>query len=173
MKVDVGGSAVHGGAMKIASNKVATIEYSVRSEEGDLIDSSGEQPMAYLHGHAQIIPGLEKALEGLAAGEKTETTIGPDEGYGARDENKVVKVERSQLPDDLSPEIGMILGATGPDGQTIPLWVVGLEDDTVVLDGNHPLAGRSLSFEAEVKEVREATPEELQHGHAHGEGGAH
>ena len=164
---------MHAEPMKIGSDKVATIEYSVRSEEGDLIDSSGEQPMAYLHGHAQIIPGLEKALEGLAAGEKTETTISPDEGYGVRDENKVVKVERSQLPDDLSPEVGMILGATGPDGQTIPLWVVGLEDDTVVLDGNHPLAGRSLSFEATVKEVREATAEELEHGHAHGEGGAH
>lgn len=159
--------------MKIATDTVATIEYTVKSEEGDLIDSSGDQPMAYLHGHAQIIPGLEKALEGLSAGERTEATITPEDGYGVRDENKVVKVEQEQLPDDITPEVGMILGATGPDGQTFPLWVIGVENGHVTLDGNHPLAGRSLSFEATVKEVRPATPEELEHGHAHGEGGVH
>jgi len=159
--------------MKIGSDTVATIEYTVRNETGDVIDASGEQPMAYLHGHDQIITGLERALEGLAAGEKTEATIGPEDGYGERDEDKVVKVERKQIPQDIDPEVGMVLGATGPDGQTIPLWVIGLEGEHVVLDGNHPLAGKSLSFEATVKQVREATPEELQHGHAHGEGGAH
>lgn len=161
------------GVMKIASDTVATIEYTVRNETGDVIDESGDQPMAYLHGHRQIISGLEKVLEGLTPGEKTEAVIAPEEAYGPRDEGKVVKVERKQLPADIDPEVGMVLGATGPDGNTIPVWVIGLEHEHVVLDGNHPLAGRSLSFEATVKEVREATPEELQHGHAHGEGGVH
>jgi len=100
--------------MKIGSDTVATIEYTVRNETGDVIDASGEQPMAYLHGHDQIITGLERALEGLAAGEKTEATIGPEDGYGERDEDKVVKVERKQIPQDIDPEVGMVLGAPAP-----------------------------------------------------------
>ena len=159
--------------MKIAADTVVLLEYAVRDEGGSLLDTSGDQPMAYLHGHDQIVPGLEKALEGLSAGENVETTIAPAEAYGERDEKKMMTGGRTAIPEDVPVEIGAVLGATGPDGQTIPLWVVGVEADQVTLDGNHPLAGKHLSFTATVKEVRTATPEELAHGHAHGPGGAH
>lgn len=156
--------------MKISSDTVVSIDYTVRDERGQVIDQSGDQPLAYLHGHSNIIPGLERALEGLEAGETTRASVQPGEGYGDRDEDRVLQVPRGELPPGMTPEVGMLLSGETPDGQAVPLWVTEIHKDHVTLDGNHPLAGKSLDFEVTVRGVRAATETEVEHGHVHGPG---
>ncbi|NJK89244.1 MAG: peptidylprolyl isomerase [Myxococcales bacterium] len=159
--------------MKIAADTVATIDYTVRNDRGDILDSSKGQPMTYLHGHQQIIRGLESALEGLSAGERCSAAVSPSDAYGERDDEKVLSIQRDRLPADLEPEVGMMLGAQDEDGETVPLWIVEVGKDMITVDTNHPLAGQVLNFEVTVHEVRSATEEELAHGHAHGSHGHH
>lgn len=155
----------------VADGKVVRIHYSLTVRDQH-VDDSGSEPLAYLHGSGQIVPGLEDQLTGKSQGDKFEAVVPPEKAYGDRVGGPRA-VPRDAFPDDVDVETGMQFAAQGPDGQVIPLWVVGVEQDEVLVDPNHPLAGETLRFEIEVVDVREATAEETGHGHAHGPGGAH
>jgi len=158
--------------MTIKTNSVVSIDYTLHNDQGELLDSSdGRTPLDYLHGHGNIVPGLEAALTGKDSGDTLDVSLSPAEGYGERDPQRVIQVPRTRLPDDLEPEVGMMLGMQTPDGQTLPLTVTEVTGDTITVDGNHQLAGENLHFKVSVRSVREATPEEVQHGHVHGPDG--
>jgi FKBP-type peptidyl-prolyl cis-trans isomerase SlyD len=160
--------------VKATADRVVSIDYTLTDDEGEVLDtSSGGEPLVYLHGRGQIVPGLERAIEGREAGESLEVEVAARDGYGDRDESKVMQMPRSELPKGLSPEVGMELAAEGPRGEVIPVWLTEVDDASVTLDANHPLAGQTLHFRVEIREVRAATSEELAHGHVHGPGGHH
>ncbi len=160
--------------MTIAQHKVVTIHYEVSDSDSDeVIDSSeNSEPMTYLHGARNIIPGLEQALEGKSEGDELEVTIPPAEAYGERSEDRIqqVPMEAFQGMDKVEP--GMAVTAQTEQGQ-INLVVTAVENDVVTVDANHPLAGKSLKFKVTVEQVRDASEEELAHGHVHGPGGHH
>ncbi len=159
--------------MKIAHEKVVSIHYTLTNGEGTVLDSStGNDPLAYLHGFGNIIPGLENALEGREAGEKLSVTVDPEQGYGSRDERLVQAVPRSAFKGVTELAPGMQFQAQGPEGTRLVV-VTQVTQDLVTVDANHPLAGQTLHFEVEISEVRAATAEELEHGHVHGPGGHH
>ena len=146
--------------MKIAKNKVVVMEYTLTGSDGTVLDTSdGQEPLAYIQGIGSIIPGLEVALEGKPAGYQREVTVQPENAYGVRDDSLTQTISREQFEgvDDL--EVGMQFEAK--------------DDEAVTVDGNHPLAGEILNFNVNVVDVRDATPEELEHGHVHGPGGHH
>jgi FKBP-type peptidyl-prolyl cis-trans isomerase SlyD len=158
--------------MQIEKHKVATIDYTLTNPEGQVLDSSkGAQPLSYLHGVGGIIPGLESALEGKSKGEQLSVTIAPEQAYGSRNEQLVQEVPRNafQGVQDIRP--GMQFRAQGANGQQHVVTVVGIGNDTVKVDANHPLAGVTLKFDVNVVDVRDATADEIQHGHVHGPGG--
>ncbi|AMG31357.1 peptidylprolyl isomerase [Grimontia hollisae] len=151
----------------IEENKVVKIDYTVKDEDGQLIDTSeGQDPLAYLHGAGNIIPGLEQALAGRAEGEEFSVQIQPDDAYGQRNEALIQKVERGVFQGVEQLEVGMVFNAQGPQGN-IQVTIVAIDGDEVTIDGNHPLAGVVLSFEGVIREVRDATAEEIEHGHVH------
>ena len=157
--------------MQIEENKVVLIEYTVKTEEGVLVDTSeGNEPLAYLHGHKNIIPGLENALVGKAVEDELSVTVTPEEAYGEPHEQliKEVPMQAFQGVDKVEP--GMQFNAESPQGPQL-ITVTKVEGDTVTVDGNHPLAGVTLNFDVKVVEVREPSEEELSHGHVHGAGG--
>lgn len=157
--------------MQISENKVVSIHYTLKNDAGDVLDSSdGREPLAYLHGAGNIIPGLEKALEGRASGDKLNVTVQPGEGYGERNDSLIQDVPRSAFEgaDEIQP--GMQFHAQGPQGMFV-VTVREVSDESVKVDGNHPLAGETLHFDVEVADVRDATAEEQEHGHVHGAGG--
>lgn len=159
--------------MQIAENSVVTFDYTLKDSEGELIDSSDDGPMVYLHGHGQIVPGLEKALLGKQSGDTMAVVIEPRDGYGEPTGGKPIRVSRDDLPPNFEPQEGMGLTSVSPSGQEVTLWVVDVTDEEVGLSLDHPLAGVALHFDITVREVRDATKEELAHGHAHGPGGHH
>lgn len=157
--------------MHIEKNRVVSLHYTLRDEQGAVLDASSRRgPLNYLHGKGNIIPGLEEALAGKSAGDKLDVTVPPEKGYGQRDDRLVQIVPRNKINEvsELTP--GMQVRTSGPQGARL-VTVVRVERDFVTLDGNHPLAGRTLHFSVEVAEVRKATHEEVSHGHAHGPGG--
>lgn len=155
--------------MQITKNKVAAIHYTLRDNEGTIIDSSeGRDPLHYLHGAGNLIAGMEEGLEGKTKGDKFDLKIAPGKGYGEKDEMLVQKVPRSAFGDQ---EVKQGMRFSTNQGGVVTVTNVGLESITV--DGNHPLAGVELNFAVEVMEVRNATAEELNHGHVHGPGGHH
>lgn len=157
----------------IGDGKVAAIHFTLRTD-GQQIDSTGEgDPILYLHGAQNIVPGLEAALVGKSAGDDINVTVEPKDGYGERVDAPAMRVPRDQFPPDFPLTAGMPIGGEDGNGNVIPFWITAIEDDAVVVDPNHPLAGRTLEFEVKVLEVRDATPSELEHGHPHGPGGAH
>jgi FKBP-type peptidyl-prolyl cis-trans isomerase SlyD len=157
----------------IEKNRVVTFNYTLRDDQGAVIDtSSGRAPLSYLHGKGNIIPGLERALVGKAAGDKLDVTVAPEQGYGLRDERLVQIVARAKFGDVVNLAPGMQVRASGPQGARL-VTVVRVDRDFVTVDGNHPLAGRTLHFSVEVADVRKATHEEITHGHVHGPGGHH
>lgn len=159
--------------MQIAENLVASIHYTLKSEEGELLDSSeGQEPLPFLCGANNIVAGLESALIGKQVGDKLDVTVKPEEGYGEIRAELIQKVDRENFQGIDDIEVGMQFMAEAPWGQQ-PVTVVAVEDDGVMLDGNHPLAGKVLQFGVEVVEVREATADEISHGHVHGEGCDH
>lgn len=159
--------------MKAANGTVVTMHYTLTDDSGTELDSSREsEPMAYLHGQNNIIAGLEKALEGATAGHRAKVTVAHQDGYGPRDPDAVFTVPRSSFPEDMTLEPGEEVHAQTPDGP-MSFVVVEVGPETAVLDANHPLAGKTLHFDVEVISVREATAEELSHGHVHGPGGHH
>ena len=156
--------------MQISKNVVASIEYELTADGGEVIDSSkGGPPLAYLHGNGNLIPGLEAELEGKGSGDSVKVRIAPENAYGPRNEDMVQPVPRSDFPADADLQPGMQFQAQTPDGMLI-LTIVEIDGDTVKLDGNHPLAGMHLNFDVTVIDVREATAEELENGHVQGPG---
>jgi FKBP-type peptidyl-prolyl cis-trans isomerase SlyD len=159
--------------VEIAKNRVVSFHYTLRDEQGQVLDASGERgPMSYLHGKNNIIPGLEQALAGKSAGDKVEVTVPPEQGYGLRSDALVQIVPRSKFPEGAELAPGMQVRASGPRGARL-VTVVRVERDFVTVDANHPLAGRTLCFSVEIADVRKATHEEIAHGHVHGPGGHH
>jgi FKBP-type peptidyl-prolyl cis-trans isomerase SlyD len=159
--------------MKATAGMVVTMHYTLTDDRGEVLDSSrGSEPLAYLHGASNIIPGLERALEGTAAGHKANVTVAPAEGYGEKNPEAVFEAPREHFPPDLELKPGVRVSADGPNGP-ISFLVVSVNDQTATLDGNHPLAGQTLHFDVEIVNVRAATEEEKEHGHVHGEGGHH
>jgi len=157
--------------MKIEQNKVVAIDYTLTDNNGTVIDTSeGREPLKYLHGRGALISGLEKELEGKVTGDKLDVAIAPEEGYGVRNEALLQSVPKEHFAHVPNVQAGMQFQANGEHGPIL-VTVVEVTDDKVVVDGNHPLAGVVLNFKVEVKEVREASAEEIEHGHVHGEGG--
>ncbi|MBL8012755.1 MAG: peptidylprolyl isomerase [Candidatus Omnitrophica bacterium] len=154
------------------SHQVISFHYTLTDQNGKQLDSSrGNHPLTFLSGAGQIIPGLEKVLLDMKAGDKKVVTVLHPEAYGIFNQSLVYKVTRSQLPAQ-EIKIGDVF-ATG-EGETYQeVMVVELTDEFAILDGNHPLAGKDLTFDVEITTFRPATPEEIAHGHVHGEGGHH
>lgn len=156
----------------IAEDSVATIHYTLTLEDGTIADSSRDgEPMAYLHGHGNIIPGLEDQLLGRNPGEKLEVVVQPADGYGEFDPAAESDVPRSAFPKGVTLQAGMMFHTEDEAGNVQPLWVKAIAGEQVKVTANHPLAGRTLHFAVEVVSVRVATQEELDHGHPHGPGG--
>ena len=159
--------------MQIAKNKVVIVDYVLTDDFGHVLDTNeGNGAFAYLHGVGGVIPGLERALEGHSAGEHLKIKVEPHEAYGVRDESQIDSVPRASFKgiDDLAP--GMQFQAS--DGQHSRLvTIVAVDNDTVRVDANHPLAGKNLNFDVTILDVRDATQEELAHGHAHGPNAHH
>jgi FKBP-type peptidyl-prolyl cis-trans isomerase SlyD len=159
--------------MKIQSGRVVRMHYTLRDEHGATIESSrGRDPLSYLHGSGQLISGLEKALDGSAPGLQTAVTVAPKDAYGEKDPAAIIRAARDDFPPDLELAPGTEVQAETPDGP-ITFTVVSVDEKEAVLDANHPLAGKTLTFDVEILEVRAATAEEMAHGHVHGPGGAH
>lgn len=159
--------------MQIAANSVVTFDYTLKDPDGDVIDSSEDGPMVYLHGHGQIVRGLEDALAGRTAGENLQVVVDPKDGYGERGGDKPIVVSIDDLPPGIEPEEGMGFTAVAAGGQEVTLWVLSIEGKKVKLSLDHPLAGLTLHFDVQVRDVRAATEDELAHGHAHGPDGHH
>lgn len=153
--------------MQISENKVVTIHYTLTNVDGEVLDSSaGEAPLAYLHGAGNIVAGLEDALEGKVVGDKLDVTVAPEDGYGEKHDEMVQKVPVDNFAGVDKVEVGMQFMAQVPWGEQ-PVEVIKVEDDGITLDGNHPLAGETLQFAVEVVDIREASEEEIEHGHVH------
>ena len=157
---------------KITANKVVTLAYTLRVE-GEIIDQSRDgSPLLYLHGAMNIVPGLEEQLEGAAQGDTVTATVPPEKGYGPRI-GEAQEVPRHLFPDDAELAAGMQVIAHDEEGRQIPFFITGISDEKITVDPNHPLAGETLHFEVTVEELRDATDEEIEHGHPHGPGGHH
>lgn len=154
--------------MIIENDKVASIDYTLTNDTGETLDSSiGREPLTYLQGHQNIIPGLEKALEGKSAGDKLKVTVPPEEAYGTNNPALVQVVSKDVFQGVDNIEVGMSFQAQG-DGGPIIVTVTKIEGDQITIDGNHPLSDMTLTFDVEIKDVRDATEEEIAHGHIHG-----
>lgn len=154
--------------MSIENGKVVTIHYTLKDNDGNTLESTeGNDPLAYLHGVQGIIPGLESALEGKTPGDNVSVSIAPEDGYGPHVPELVQEVPKSAFEgvEDIVP--GMAFNADTDDGQSHRVVVTSVTDDTVTVDGNHPLAGQDLNFDVEIISVRDASDEEKEHGHAH------
>lgn len=158
--------------MAITNNKVVTLDFTVKNADtNEVIETSeGGEPLLYLHGFNNLVPGLEKELAGKAVGDKYDVLVQPEEGYGVRDDSMVQEVPMQAFQGTENVEVGMAFTADGPEGQVV-VEVTKIENDMVTIDANHPLASVKLAFSGEIKDVRDASQEELEHGHVHGPGG--
>ena len=159
--------------MQIDKHRVVTLTYTLKDNDDNIIDKSDDGSFCYLHGASNIIPGLENALTGKAAGDELSVAVPPEEAYGIHDAEKTQKVPRDMFPPEQEIEPGMQFHAQSPDGQPFVVTIAGIEDDGIVVDGDHPLAGLHLNFDVKVMDVREASSEEIEHGHVHGPDGHH
>ncbi|HEY0974706.1 MAG TPA: peptidylprolyl isomerase [Solimonas sp.] len=159
--------------MEIADQRVVLMHYTLTNDRGEVLDSSrGHEPLAFLQGAGNIIPGLEKALVGKRAGDKLQVKVAPADGYGERRDDMVQQVPRRAFQGVKDIQPGMSFHAQGSHGP-MQVTVTRVAGDMVTVDGNHPLAGETLNFDVEITDVREATAEEMSHGHVHGPGGHH
>lgn len=148
-------------AGKIEKNVVVGIDYRLTLDDGTEVDNTEDRgAMEYLHGYGNLIPGLEKALEGCEQGAELSMSFTPDEGYGVHEPDKIVEVQKEQL--GFEPEVGTVVAARLPDGREQHLLIAEVDGEKVTLDGNHPLAGQVLHFEVSVASMREAKPAELE-----------
>jgi FKBP-type peptidyl-prolyl cis-trans isomerase SlyD len=153
---------------KVTDGQVVSMEYTLRVD-GKVVDTSdGNEPLEYLHGAANIIPGLEREMDGMAVGESKTVIVSAADGYGEVDEEAFIEVPRSEFPKDIPLKPGLEMELTGPEGQPMYARVEGMEGENVMLNMNHPLAGKELHFDVKVVGLRDATEEEMDHGHAHG-----
>ena len=158
----------------VTDDQVVSLDYTLKLEDQTIVDTSaGREPLEFLQGYGQIIPGLEQALYGMAVGEEKEVKVLPDDGYGQRDSDAFQQIPSDALPPDLKLESGMMLELVDNTGQPIPATVAEVHPNGVLLDLNHPLAGETLYFQAKIADLRVATREELAHGHVHGSGDTH
>lgn len=157
--------------MQISKHKAVAIEYTLKNDSGEVIDTSeGQDPLSYLHGAGNLISGLEQALEGKSEGEELKVTVSPEDAYGERMDELVQKVPRDRFEGADELEVGMRFHASSDHGETL-VTITDVSDDEVTVDGNHPLAGQTLHFDVKVVDVRDASAEEVEHGHIHGPGG--
>ncbi|MFB6349006.1 FKBP-type peptidyl-prolyl cis-trans isomerase [Moraxella marmotae] len=157
----------------ITNDTVVQFNYTLTNAQGEVLDQSREAPLAYLHGHHNIIPGLESEMAGKKVGDKFTVTVAPENAYGEYVAEAVQEVPRANFQGVDNIEVGMQFQTQTQDGHVMLVSVKDVTDDVVVVDGNHPLAGVELTFDVEIVEVREATADEIAHGHAHGVGGHH
>lgn len=159
--------------MQIRKNSVVTFHYTLTDDKGTQLDSSsGKDPLAYLHGAGNIIPGLERELEGKSRGDALKVEIAAADGYGEIQQYLIQEVPRSAFDGIEEVAVGMQFQADSDRGP-VTVTVTAMNDDTITVDGNHPLAGKTLHFQVSIESVRTATSEELAHGHVHGPGGHH
>jgi FKBP-type peptidyl-prolyl cis-trans isomerase SlyD len=151
---------------------VVSIEYTLKDDGGQVLDASEGNPLLYLHGHDNIVPGLEQELTGKNIGDKVDVSVPPKLGYGERVGPGPQAIDRSSFPADapLHPGINFLIET---DDGHMPLWITEVKEDVVMVDANHPLAGVTLNFSVEIVAIREASAEEIAHGHPHGPGGHH
>jgi FKBP-type peptidyl-prolyl cis-trans isomerase SlyD len=166
--------------LTIQPNTHVVIDYELRDDDGELLDASeaeGGEPITYVHGYGMLVPGLEAALVGLKVGDEREVVVPAEAGYGEYDEGLVLQLDRGEFPDPKQVEVGDEFVAESPDGDEITMNVVEVKDDVVVVDANHPLAGMTLRYRVKVRDVREATKDEIDraaadldeaHAHVHG-----
>jgi FKBP-type peptidyl-prolyl cis-trans isomerase SlyD len=155
-------------SLLIGNNLVVSMHYTLTDNDGNVLDSSeGAEPLAYLHGVGNIIPGLEKALTGKVQGDSLEVSVEPEEAYGESRPDLVQVVNKAAFQGVDKIEAGMMFETQSPEGAVQRIMVKNVEGDDVTIDGNHPLAGIPLNFAVEIVEVREATEEEIAHGHSH------
>lgn len=151
----------------IQEDAVASVIFVMSDDAGEVLDlATRDNPMRYMHGHHQILPGLEKALEGRHTGERFHIDVPPEDGYGLR-EGEPQAVPKAIFPEGTVFRIGAGMTAKSEDGKPFPLWIVKIEEDTIFVDGNHPLAGKTLHFDVEVIDIRQATEDERRDGRVH------
>ena len=157
----------------IADGHAVTIHYRLTLDDGSIADESfGGEPLVYLHGAQNIVPGLERQLAGKKVGDKFEVTVPANEGYGEYDPTAEQTVPKSSFPPNVELKPGASFQTRGRNGP-VPVWIRALKGDQVIVTGNHPMAGQRLNFSVEILDVRRATNDERQHGHVHGPGGHH
>jgi FKBP-type peptidyl-prolyl cis-trans isomerase SlyD len=160
--------------MAIGANKVVSVNYILSDDEGNLIQRTNvDEPFVYLSGNNQILPRLEQAIDSMIIGGKKNIELKSPDAYGEYDDNAVQHVKRQEFPEGTNLEEGMEFMASTPDGKPVPFVIKEVLDDDITIDFNHPLAGKNLNFDIELIDVRDATKEELEHGHIHGPGGHH
>ncbi len=160
--------------MQIVDNHVVTLDYTLTDDQGAVLDSSeGRGDFTYLHGASNIVPGLERALAGKSVDDELSVHIEPDDAYGERVNELVQQVPGDMFESDQKITVGMQFHAQAAEGQMVVVTVTEIDDETVTVDGNHPLAGKALNFEVKVIDIRDATEEELSHGHVHSDGCSH
>lgn len=158
---------------KVQDGCVVSMEYTLKVD-GEVVDSSvGHEPLEFLQGGGNIIPGLEQALYGMSVGDSKKVVVAPADGYGEFDEEAMINVPRAEFPSEIPLEIGLELGVQDDEGNPMSAFVAEITEEAVLLDLNHPLAGEELHFDVKIVALREATAEELEHGHAHGDDHEH
>lgn len=160
--------------MALQANKVVTFNYILKDDNGELLDSTEKGgPFSFISGNHQILPGLEEAIGNMIIGSKKNIKLAAADAYGEYDENAVQKINRTLFPEEAELEIGMTYFAHSPEGQHLQFVITKIENEDITVNFNHPLAGKNLEFDVELIDVRDATPEEISHGHVHGPGGHH
>ncbi len=154
--------------MQVAKDMVVAMHYTLVLENGEIADTSADrEPLSFICGHSQIIPGLENELMGMSVGDKKTVKVAPKDAYGEYDESLLQRAPREQIPENIELKEGLVLRANSEDGQIMEFVVKSFDEKEVVFDLNHPLAGETLTFETEIMEVRAASSEEIDHGHVH------
>ncbi len=159
--------------MQISKNSVVTLNYTLKNDQGEILDESHDDSFIYLHGAGGIIPGLEGKLEGKSASDSFSAHIEPAEGYGIRDDSMVQVVPRNMFDKEHPLEEGIQFHAESPKGEMLTVTVTKIDGDDITVDGNHPLAGIALNFDIKIVDIRQALEEEIEHGHVHGPDGHH
>jgi len=159
--------------MQISKNSVVTLNYTLRNDQDEVLDESQDGSFLYMHGAGGIIPGLEGQLEGKSVGDSFSAHIEPADGYGERDDSMVQVVPHDMFDKEHPIEVGIQFHAESPEGDMLTVTVTKIEGDDITVDGNHPLAGIALNFDVKIADIREASAEEIDHGHVHGPDGHH
>ena len=160
--------------MQISKDLVASIHYTLKNADGEVLDTSeGQEPLHYVHGAQNIVPGLEKELEGKTSGDKLAVVVEPIDGYGEYNAELIQELPKDMFAGVDTIEVGMEFQSQTPEGDMQIIEVKSIDGDKITVDGNHPMAGQTLHFDVEITDVREATKDELEHGHVHGEGCNH